>query len=153
MLENIITPDLTFSFFLCRFYYMITPDINDHIPGTRYQDLKIDEHQNFINSYIDYQYNYTLREKYPNSFFLPEYYDESIEGIDETSGSIKYDWKYVGYLYMIYMEDILSPDLNQNIQGAIIMFEYVEKLSEDNLMGKVKPIIQVSDYYYDNVDE
>lgn len=84
---------------------------------------------------------------------MPERYDESIEGVDENNGSIKYDWKYLGYLYMGYVENKWPTNINDKICGAIQMYGHVQELTEDGLMGKVRPSIQVSDDYYDYVDE
>lgn len=85
-----------------------------------------------------YEVNLELRRNFPNSYFLDECLDEAICGIDLITGSITYAWEDLGYLYQKFNE-LSSGDLFDRMQCSAIVINWTEKLTQEELQGKIKP--------------
>jgi len=98
-----------------------------------------------VNSYgMEYEINQKLRRRTPNSYFLPDCYDEAICGVNPITESIIYNWTHLGSLYVCHTEGNHAY-LRDRIECGHIMVKWVEELTSEELDGKVPPTVMVDD--------
>lgn len=82
--------------------------------------------------------NYELREKFPNSYFKPECYDDSIVGVNAATQSILYDVEYYGRLAVMFIE-WSSPKYKDMMYRATKAIRWAKTITYEDLNGKVPP--------------
>lgn len=87
---------------------------------------------------VEIEINTELREKFPNSYFLSVTYDDAIWGVNPITQSIIYDTMVLGFLHVWHVEGSY-PDLGDRIECASIIINRVERLTSEELDGRVKP--------------
>ena len=115
-------------------------------PNTHYTDLG-----------QEYDVKITLRGRFPNSYFLHEVFDDAIAAVDVHTGSIIYEWMHLGHLRILNSADPSWGDLGDRIWGAVDMSKYLEGITDEELQGKVRPSIVITDddylKYWDDRDK
>jgi hypothetical protein len=96
----------------------------------------------------EYHVKTTLRSRFPNSYFLEEVFDDAIVGIDVHTGSIIYEWMYLGHLRILNSADPSWGDLGDRIWGAVDMSKYLEEKTDNDFQGKIRPSIVITDEDY-----
>lgn len=96
-----------------------------------------------------YEIKGELREKFPNSYFYLDFYDESICGVNFLTGSIIYDLKHLGFLHTVHVEGHFG-NLKDRLECGSIVSNRIQHLTPKELEGKVPPIVIFDDKYMDD---
>lgn len=98
-----------------------------------------------INAYGEtYEVNVELREKFPNSYFLSNIYDDAIIGVNLLTESIIYDLDWVGMNHVHHIEGS-SSDLGDRLECGGIVTNWMKNLTHEELEGKVPPTVILPD--------
>lgn len=118
--------------------------------AVREQEERVsNEPRTFINFFgFEYDVNTELRKQFPDSYFLPDGYDDAICGINCITGGVIYDWMHLGFMRILNSAEPSYGDLGDRIWGAVNMTEHLEKLTDEDLQGKVRPSILISERDY-----
>jgi len=73
-----------------------------------------------------------------SSYFMPEIFDDAIDGVDPITGCIVYHAILAGYYYAWEYLDVV-PNLKDRIYGAHRFIGWIQKLTPEDLQGKVPP--------------
>jgi hypothetical protein len=84
--------------------------------------------------------NTKMRGLFQSSYFFPICYDDAIVGVNALTQSIIYDYMRIGYLRILFVEWNF-PDYGDTMYGCGQMAEWVEKLTLEELEGKVPPTL------------